>query len=897
MKSALEDQRRFRRHTLVLPPEARALAPLDVVEWTSVRNGYEDKQFQIDMIEDLPSGCVGVSLREVDPADYDFDGGDLLPTSVGFSGRPPRLPWPKSFSVTGVSIPDADGNNRHPAIKLDWNPDVRAAGVRWKVRLAGQNDIVPQIGGADYGDEDYEYFGIEVFEGEPLEVTSGEPLVSGWFSDVTAGTTTITPVLPETAYEVKARYTPDGAWSAWLPVTTPPTYLGAVDLDALLNTRIDQAQADADAAAADAAAALAAASAAAADVATLAGDTIERPQRPPGRARRGRRRRHHRQPGAGAGRAADRLERRPDLPDLHRRPSGLLDECRVLRQRGALRGLLCRRRLHPRNHRGHHRHPARHFRRGRADAGGGPCRRVGRGLRDGRLHLGRPRRAQDPGGMEGERLGDVDAGPHARRLQRPRHVHPARARGEPRRTAGLRGSGAAPGRGGCRRGERLLRQEQRLYGCCRVQRAPDRHPRRDRGGDHRECGSGRALLGDHQRQHHDHRHLRHAGGAADRTRQHGAGGDARLSWAQLPDRRLDHRGDLGSPDHAAGADRRACARTSRSTTTPGPSSRTSCRRWSAASRPSSPAGSMPPRRRSPSRRRSGSPPTPSSPAGSARSRRGATRAAWSPTAASSARPGRAGTPPARRSPWSSTSPAGSNVASTFTTAAKSGTTAPLSTCPTPWCCAIGYSSAARTAENERYRGQGRRLCHRRLPACGRRRRQRHAPAPRPLARRRRRADRHRDQRWPCGHHLDALVALDQRAHRPGAGGDRLRADRPAAERRRGRHRLCHRRRGAEGRHPRRRPDRRHRSSSDLGQRGDRDPDRADRGGVRHAVGVRLRHEVGGRQRRPARLDLGAAAEGRVRPSAPPRRWPSRAPTAPRSRPSGSPTTSSTSTDG
>ena len=274
MKSALEDQRRFRRHTLVLPPEARALAPLDVVEWTSARNGYEDKQFQIDMIEDLPSGCVGVSLREIDPGDYDFDGGDLLPTSVGFTGRPPRLPWPKSFSVSGVSIPDAEGRNRVPAIKLDWNPDVRAAGVRWKARLAGQAATVPQLGGADYGDEDYEYFGIEVFEGEPLEVTSGEPLVSGWFSDVTAGTTTITPVIPETAYEVKARYTPDGAWSAWLPVTTPPTYLGAVDLDELLNTRIDQAQANADAAAADAAAALAAASAAAADVATLAGDTI-----------------------------------------------------------------------------------------------------------------------------------------------------------------------------------------------------------------------------------------------------------------------------------------------------------------------------------------------------------------------------------------------------------------------------------------------------------------------------------------------------------------------------------------------------------------------------------------------------------------------------------------------
>ena len=275
MRSALEDRRRFRRHTLVLPPEARALAPLDVVEWTSARNGYADKLFQIDMVEDLANGCVAVSLREVDPADYDFDSADLLPTSVGFSGRPPRLPWPKSFSVSGVSLPDADGEARVPAIKLDWNPDVRATGVRWKYRLAGQDETVPQLGGADYGDEDAELYGIEVFAGQPLEVTAGEALVSGWFSDVTAGTTVITPVLPLTAYEVKARYAPDGDWSAWLPVITPPTYLKAVDLDAALNDRVDQAQANADAAAADAAAALAAAAQAAADVATLAGDTVD----------------------------------------------------------------------------------------------------------------------------------------------------------------------------------------------------------------------------------------------------------------------------------------------------------------------------------------------------------------------------------------------------------------------------------------------------------------------------------------------------------------------------------------------------------------------------------------------------------------------------------------------
>ena len=135
MASALKDSRRFRRHTVVLPPEARALGPLDVVAWTSLRNGYEDKLFAIDLVEDLPTGCVAVALREIDPGDYDFAADDLLPTDDGFLGRPPRLPRPIDFSAEGAEVLDAAGAGRRPAIRLGWNPETRAEGVRWQVRL------------------------------------------------------------------------------------------------------------------------------------------------------------------------------------------------------------------------------------------------------------------------------------------------------------------------------------------------------------------------------------------------------------------------------------------------------------------------------------------------------------------------------------------------------------------------------------------------------------------------------------------------------------------------------------------------------------------------------------------------------------------------------------------
>jgi hypothetical protein len=279
MASALKDQRRFRRHALVLPPEARAIAPLDVIEWSSARNGYETKLFTVDLCEDLPNGCVAVSLREVDPSDYDFGEDDLLPSDGGYLGRPPVQPLPRAFSVEAATVLDASGTGRRPAIRLNWNPDIRGMlGVRWRVRLQDQPEHVPTLGGAHHTDDDLEATGLEVFAGEPLEVFEGEWLEVGYFAQVDRGTALITEgILPNTSYEVGARYDRPGAdapWSAWMEVTTPDTRLAQADLDDLLNDRISQALDNAEAAAADAAAAVAAASAALDQVEVLAGDTV-----------------------------------------------------------------------------------------------------------------------------------------------------------------------------------------------------------------------------------------------------------------------------------------------------------------------------------------------------------------------------------------------------------------------------------------------------------------------------------------------------------------------------------------------------------------------------------------------------------------------------------------------
>ena len=275
MASALKDGRRFRRHTVVLPPEARALGPLDVVAWTSARHGYEAKQFTVDLIEDLANGCVALALREVDPSDYDFGAGELLPTSVGYLGRPDRLPQPLDFGAEGVSLPDAEGNARRPGIRLDWNPLRQGTGVRYQLQLVDRPDDLPVLGGHDTSDDDYAPSSLEVFAGQPLEIETDQPLVAASVSDIRAGTTIITEgVLPAAGYRIRARTVPNGAWCPWIAVETPDTRVSALDLDAALNSRIDTATSKADTAAADAAAALEKAQDALDQVTTLAGDTI-----------------------------------------------------------------------------------------------------------------------------------------------------------------------------------------------------------------------------------------------------------------------------------------------------------------------------------------------------------------------------------------------------------------------------------------------------------------------------------------------------------------------------------------------------------------------------------------------------------------------------------------------
>ena len=203
MRSQMRDFRRMRRHQFYLPPDAYALEPgIDMVSWTSERNGYINKQFMVESVSKTPGMNVLVSLREVDPSDYDWSSDFERPIVI----TPPVNPRPfvqpiRGLAVLGTSIQDAAGAARRPAILVACDGDERGVThIQIEARRVGTTQTIIDT-----------------------ERPFAEP--HSWY---------LLNVLPATAYEVRARLisdlTPRSAWSSWLTATTPDVRLGGNDV-------------------------------------------------------------------------------------------------------------------------------------------------------------------------------------------------------------------------------------------------------------------------------------------------------------------------------------------------------------------------------------------------------------------------------------------------------------------------------------------------------------------------------------------------------------------------------------------------------------------------------------------------------------------------------------------
>nr|WP_312970763.1 phage tail protein [Brucella intermedia] len=206
MKAALNEARRARRHTFVLPPSYWTLEPGDVISWTSARNGYVNKLMRVDGVTDKANLDVVVDLTEVDPSDYDWDPDtDYTPPVFAPIGTIRPTPQPiVDFAAVAAVAQDSNGNNRRCAILLSWDgdqPDVDQ--VMFEVRTAFDLGVI--------------------YVGRTERVDVGSMLIA-------PGT-----LLPNTGYQIRARYNSYAGnrpfeWSDWIPVTTLDIRLGPLDI-------------------------------------------------------------------------------------------------------------------------------------------------------------------------------------------------------------------------------------------------------------------------------------------------------------------------------------------------------------------------------------------------------------------------------------------------------------------------------------------------------------------------------------------------------------------------------------------------------------------------------------------------------------------------------------------
>ena len=214
-QSVLNDQRRFRRHVLPLPPDKFFLKPLDNLDWDSDRNGYDAKQFEVfEAAYDLYTLNVKVSIRERDAGDFIPDPALETPDAPAVTAPvAPSDAGVPGFNALAVVLRDQDGGDRRPALRLAWTPD----------------DIVDTI--------DALAFEVRLADTE-------DPVWDGTTSDISSAMITVQPVLPAQTYKARARaISPrrETLWTAWVTVTTDDIRLSSADMVDALNEKIDTA--------------------------------------------------------------------------------------------------------------------------------------------------------------------------------------------------------------------------------------------------------------------------------------------------------------------------------------------------------------------------------------------------------------------------------------------------------------------------------------------------------------------------------------------------------------------------------------------------------------------------------------------------------------------------------
>ncbi len=214
ISAMVRESRKRVSHVLTLPPAALALEPLDAVAWTSARNGYVDKIFDVVLTADpVTTLRPRIGLLEADPADHAAPTYVPLPDvstlNPAFAARTVI-----GFAVAPYALADASGVARRPGLRCTWDGAAMAnvRGIAIDVRVKATEQIVAQT--------------------SVQRASEGAVVIGG--------------LLQSTEYQVRALPDSDHAtvWTAWLDVTTGSESLGGDDFgpDAItfVDVRIDQ---------------------------------------------------------------------------------------------------------------------------------------------------------------------------------------------------------------------------------------------------------------------------------------------------------------------------------------------------------------------------------------------------------------------------------------------------------------------------------------------------------------------------------------------------------------------------------------------------------------------------------------------------------------------------------
>ncbi|MFC3704463.1 phage tail protein [Devosia honganensis] len=206
--SYLHDGRRFRTFRGSFHPISWMLEPGDVIDGTILSEGYSGKAFEILEMSGRRTFVQTMTIREVDPDDFDPPESAWQPWSVG----PIQTIYPPSQPATGISfapltLMDSDNVGRRPGLEGFYQggmDDVRYFAVQ--VRRPG--DALPFFEG------EFPYRADVVGE-------AAQPIFSQAF-------------LPNMDVEVRGKYVPftsrETDWRSWMPVKLPNVKLGASDI-------------------------------------------------------------------------------------------------------------------------------------------------------------------------------------------------------------------------------------------------------------------------------------------------------------------------------------------------------------------------------------------------------------------------------------------------------------------------------------------------------------------------------------------------------------------------------------------------------------------------------------------------------------------------------------------